>query len=78
MIPIGPPLELSDIRERADRIRSAWTQAERSRRTGLPPDIPGALRSLLGERGGWSARPVPVPLRTVRNHFPLCILDRLQ
>ena len=36
-----------EIRERAAKVRSRWSDIDRMRRTGLPPDIPGNLQRQL-------------------------------
>jgi hypothetical protein len=47
MVQFGPKFDLEDARKRAAEIRAEWTLSERSRRAGLPPDIPFKLRDLL-------------------------------
>jgi hypothetical protein len=47
MVQFGPKLDLDEARKRAAEIRSEWTLSERSRRAGLPPDLPFMLRNLL-------------------------------
>jgi len=39
-----------EIRLRAAIVRRAWSENERLRRHGLPPDIPRQLLSYFGER----------------------------
>jgi hypothetical protein len=48
-------IDAQEIRRRAAKVRGAWTPSERRRRTGLPPDIPNALREymLSPRRHAW-------------------------
>jgi hypothetical protein len=40
-------IDAQEVRRRAAKVRVAWTPSERRRRTGLPPDIPSALREFI-------------------------------
>ncbi len=46
-----------EIEKRAAKIRSQWSVAERTRRTGLPPDVPARLRDFIlnCRQPQWSA-----------------------
>jgi hypothetical protein len=51
MVSMAKHLKASEIENRAARIRSQWSAAERVRRTGLPPDVPARLQEfILGRR----------------------------
>jgi hypothetical protein len=51
MVTIPKHLKALEIEKRAAKIRSQWSAAERSRRMGLPPDVPARLRDfILGNR----------------------------
>jgi hypothetical protein len=51
--------DIQEVRHRAAEIRKRWSPAERSRRTGLPPDAPFRLRQyVLGQPLlEWSTSP---------------------
>ncbi len=39
-----------EVRRRAAEVRRKWSSLEKTRRTGLPPDVPAGLRQfILGE-----------------------------
>jgi hypothetical protein len=51
MVSMPQHLKALEIEQRAARIRSQWSAAERVRRTGLPPDVPARLQEfILGRR----------------------------
>jgi hypothetical protein len=51
MVSIPKHIMTLEVEQRAARIRSQWSFAERVRRTGLPPDLPSKLREfILGRR----------------------------
>ena len=60
MVQFGPRFDLEDARQRAAEIRAEWTLSERSRRAGLPPDLPFTLRDLLCAESIRQLRPVLV------------------
>lgn len=64
MVQFGPKFDIDDARQRAAEIRAEWTLSERSRRAGLPPDLPFMLRSLLWAE---SMRQLP-PILAVAAH----------
>jgi hypothetical protein len=39
--------DAAEIRRRAAKVRKHWTDVEKRRRLGLPPDVPRALREYL-------------------------------
>jgi hypothetical protein len=52
MVSIKSPIDLCGINDRAADIRARWSPAEKSRRLGLPPDLPAHLRRFfIGQYG---------------------------
>jgi hypothetical protein len=51
MVSISKHSKALEIEQRAAKIRGQWSAAERTRRMGLPPDVPARLRDfILGNR----------------------------
>jgi hypothetical protein len=57
-------MDLHEVTRRAAEVRRHWTQSERTRRLGLPPDSPLRLRHVFTPGLGWL--PV-VPRRLVKH-----------
>jgi hypothetical protein len=57
-MPTNTHIELEEIRKRAAAIRGNWSNVERLRRHGLPPDVPSKLRDfILAPRvAAWTTR----------------------
>ena len=47
MVSIDKNSKSMTVEKRAARIRSEWSDAERVRRHGLPPDVPARLRDFI-------------------------------
>jgi hypothetical protein len=47
MVSISKHVRALEVEQRAAKIRSQWSFAERVRRTGLPPDVPSRLREFI-------------------------------
>jgi len=54
-------INLDEIRQRAAKIRDRWTNGERHRRRGLPPDTPIQVRDyVFAPRGvAWPTKLAP-------------------